>query len=69
MMAFRVDQVQQACCPPFWAARKGLKMKHRLWELISVHFKQSVFSSWHHLFEAMLSEAGVDTPAKSLDSS
>ena len=62
MLAFLVDQVQQACCPLFQAAWNKMKMKCHLWEEIRNCFHMLVFDSmaeftegsgvWHRKAEA-----------------
>lgn len=54
MLAFLVDQSQQACCPWFQAAWKKRGTKCSLWELIRIYFKAYLFDSMTALLEAIV---------------
>jgi hypothetical protein len=54
MLAFLVDQVQQACCPLFQAAWNKLETKCHLWEEIRNHFRTLLFDSMAELLMALV---------------
>lgn len=54
MLAFLVDQVQQACCPLFQAAWNKMKTKRHLWEEIRNHFRTLLFDSMAELLTALI---------------
>ena len=54
MLAFLVDQSQQACCPLFQAAWKKRGTKCSLWELIRIYFKAYLFDSMTAILEAIV---------------
>jgi Transposase DDE domain len=54
LLAFLVDQVQQASCPLFQAVWAKLKSKRALWEKIRSLFETMLLSSWQQLYEALL---------------
>ena len=54
MLAFLVDQVQQACCPLFQAAWNKMKTKCHLWEEIRNCFHMLVFDSMAELLRALV---------------
>ena len=54
MLAFLVDQVQQACCPLFQAAWKKMKTKCHLWDEIRNHFRTLLFDSMTELLTALI---------------
>jgi hypothetical protein len=54
MLAFLVDQVQQACCPLFQAAWNKMKTKCHLWEEIRNHFRTLLFDSMTELLTALI---------------
>ena len=53
MLAFLVDQTQQACCPLFRAALAKVGAKYRLWEQIHNLFKFFLFDSMTAILEAL----------------
>jgi hypothetical protein len=53
MLAFLIDQVQQACCGLFQAAWKKCGAKIVLWEKIRVTFQIFKISSWVAYYEAI----------------
>jgi hypothetical protein len=54
MLAFLVDQVQQACCPLFQAAWNKMKTKCHLWEEIRTAFHAFRFDSMTELLTALI---------------
>jgi hypothetical protein len=54
MLAFLVDQVQQACCPLFQAAWNKMKTKCHLWEEIRNAFPAFRFDSVTELLTALI---------------
>ncbi len=54
MLAFLVDQVQQACCPLFQAAWNKMKTKCHLWEEIRNCFQAFRFDSMTELLTALI---------------
>ena len=54
MLAFLVDQVQQACCPLFQAAWNKMKTKCHLWEEIRNAFHAFRFDSVTELLTALI---------------
>jgi len=54
MLAFLLDQIQQACCRYFQEARKEFGAKTRLWERIRAHFMLSHIHSWESLYAAII---------------
>ena len=65
MLAFLIDQVQEAACGMFQAALEGMESKRALWERMRGFFNLYLLNSWAALFEAMkqrLSFMGVKLP-------
>lgn len=54
MLAFLVDQVQQACCPLFQAALAAAGSRRQLWDELRSHVRHFLFASFRSLYEAML---------------
>jgi Transposase DDE domain len=54
MLAFLVDQVQQACCPLFQAAWNKMKTKCHLWNQIRTAFHSFRFDSMTELLTALI---------------
>jgi len=54
MLAFLVDQVQQACCPLFRAVLAKARTRRSLWERTRAAALSFVFTSFRQLFEAIL---------------
>lgn len=54
MLAFLVDQTQQACCPRFRAALAKAGAKYRLWEQIRNLFQVFLFDSMTAILEAIV---------------
>lgn len=54
MLAFLVDQVQQACCPLFRAVLTKVKSRRSLWERMRAAVLSFVFTSFRELYEAIL---------------
>jgi hypothetical protein len=54
MLAFLVDQVQQACCPLFQATWNKMKTKCHLWEEIRNCFQAFRFDSMTELLTALI---------------
>jgi hypothetical protein len=53
MLAFLIDQIQEAACGMFQAALKSMKRRVRLWERMRSFFTLYVIESWSSLFETM----------------
>jgi hypothetical protein len=53
MLAFLIDQVQEAACGLFQAALAGMESKRALWERLRSFFQLYQISSWEHIFIAM----------------
>lgn len=71
VLAFLVDQIQQACCPLFQAAWQKCQSKRSLWEQLRAHFLNWNFTSMVHLLEAIVLEStkAMRVPPSILDSS
>lgn len=69
MLAFLVNQVEQACCPLFQAILTKVKSKRALWETIRSHYAHFVFESMQHLYEVILWDLALNLPAPKLNSS
>lgn len=54
MLAFLVDQVQEACCPLFQAVLAKARTRRSLWERNRAAAMSFVFTSFRQLFEAIL---------------
>ena len=66
MLAFLIDQIQEAACGLFQAALKSMKRKQRLWERIRSFFTLYLINSWSALFEAIQNRytfKGIDVEA------
>ncbi|MGC9200300.1 MAG: transposase, partial [Acidobacteriaceae bacterium] len=63
MLAFLVDQVQQACCPLFQAAWKKMNTKRHLWEEIRNRFHAFRFDSMTELLTALIHGIERQRPA------
>lgn len=55
MLAFLIDQLQQACCGLFQEAWKGSKTKVRLWARLRAYFMTWKINSWEDLWRAIAS--------------
>lgn len=53
MLAFLVDQVQEAACGLFQAALTGMKSKRALWDRMRSFFQIYLIETWQDLFTAM----------------
>ena len=53
MLAFLIDQVQEAACGLFQAAMKSMKSRRAFWERMKSFFNIYLIESWTALFEAM----------------
>jgi hypothetical protein len=62
MLAFLVDQTQQACCPLFRAALAKVGAKYRLWEQIHNLFKVFLFDSMTAILEALVRGIALRPP-------
>ena len=69
MLAFRVDQVQQLCCPLFQAVWAKMGSKRRLWERMRALFYDDALESMQHLFEALFDGWKKSAPQLTFDSS
>lgn len=56
MLAFLVDQVQQACCPLFQAVLSKVKTRRSLWERMRSAALSFVFHSFQQMYEAILTD-------------
>ena len=65
MLAFLVDQIQQACCPVFQAAWACCRSKRALWEELRSHFRHFRFASLRLLYATIAAQAahGLEPPA------
>lgn len=54
MLAFLVDQVQQATCPLFQAVLDQAGSRRQLWDELRSHIRHFVFACFRSLYEAML---------------
>ncbi len=53
MLAFLIDQIQEAACGMFQAALKSMKSRRAFWERMRGFFALYLIESWASLFEAM----------------
>jgi hypothetical protein len=53
MLAFLVDQIQEAACGLFQEALRGMRTRQRFWERIRSFFNVYLIGSWQDLFEAI----------------
>ena len=53
MLAFLIDQIQEAACGLFQEALKEMKTRRAFWERMRSFFTVYLVSSWKDLFEAM----------------
>lgn len=53
LLAFLIDQVQEAACGLFQAALEGMESRKALWERMRSFFYTYLIDSWSDLFEAM----------------
>jgi len=53
MLAFLIDQIQEAACGLFQEALKGMKSRRAFWERLRSFFNVYVIESWSDLYEAM----------------
>ena len=56
MLAFLVDQVQQACCPLFQAVLAKVKSRRSLWDRMRSAVLAFVFTSFRELYESLLTD-------------
>lgn len=56
MLAFLVDQVQQACCPLFGAVLAKVKSRRSFWDRLRSAVLAFVFTSFDELYESLLSD-------------
>ena len=54
MLAFLIDQIQEAACALFQAARQKLVSRRSLWERIRSYFTICYVQSWEELFNAII---------------
>lgn len=62
LLAFLVDQVQQACCPLFQAVLAKLGSRRELWDNLRSHFRHFVFTSFQQLWRAILTGSARNRP-------
>lgn len=62
MLAFLVDQVQQAFCPLFRAVWEKLGSKRALWDCLRSHFRHFLFDSMYRLYHAILWDRCKEVP-------
>ncbi|MBS0627634.1 MAG: transposase [Verrucomicrobia bacterium] len=65
MLAFLIDQIQEAACGLFQAALIGMKSRRALWERMRGFFQMYLIKSWSDLFIVMsqrLTFKGVELP-------
>ena len=56
MLAFLIDQVQQACCPLFQAVLAKLKSRRSLWFRLRSAIDSFVFRSYRDVLDAILTD-------------
>ena len=56
MLAFLVDQVQQACCPLFQTVLAKVTSRRSLWDRLRSAVLAFVFRSFRELFESVLTD-------------
>jgi len=56
MLAFLIDQVQQACCPLFGAVLTKLKSRRSLWSRLRSAVDSFIFRSYSELLDALLTD-------------
>lgn len=56
MLAFLVDQIQQACCPLFQAVLSKVKTRRSLWDRMRSAVLSFVFRSFQELYESILTD-------------
>lgn len=66
LLAFLVDQVQQACCPLFQAVLAKLKTRRELWDQLRSHFRHFIFTSFRHLWMTILKGSARNQPPPAL---
>lgn len=54
MLAFLIDQVQEACCPLFQLAQKRYPTRTGLWQRIRVRFEMAIFDNWETLWKHII---------------
>lgn len=62
LLAFLVDQIQQACCPLFRAVLAQLGSRRELWDQLRSHFRHFMFTSFRQLWTTVLTGAGRNRP-------
>jgi len=67
LLAFLVDQVQQACCPLFQAVLAKLKTRRELWDQLRSHFRHFTFTSFSQLWSTVLSGSGRNRPPPAMN--
>jgi len=58
LLAFLVDQVQQACCPLFQAVLAKLKTRRELWDQLRSQLQHFIFTSFSQLWSTVLRGSG-----------
>ena len=54
MLAFLIDQIQEACCQYFQAARTRLQSRTALWEKMRGMFREHLISDWESFYAAII---------------
>lgn len=54
MLAFLIDQIQEACCTVFQGCKKKMGTYRGLWHKMCVLFQTVALSSWENLYEVIL---------------
>jgi divalent metal cation (Fe/Co/Zn/Cd) transporter len=54
MLAFLIDQIQEACCQYFQAARARLQSRTALWEKMRGMFREHLISDWESFYAAII---------------
>jgi hypothetical protein len=62
MLAFLIDQIQEAVCGLFQASLKKVQSRRALWEKMRCYFFVCFINSWEDLFNAISNEIGVSMP-------
>jgi hypothetical protein len=65
LLAFLIDQIQEAACGLFQAALQKMLSRRALWDKIRCYFNTYLINSWEDLFRAITQSLGVAIPINS----
>jgi hypothetical protein len=65
LLAFLIDQIQEAACGLFQAALQKMISRRALWDKIRCYFNAYLINSWEDLFRAIAQSLGVALPINS----